>query len=136
VNDADVIRGTVAGIPLFAAETPPPYSAELVFRVGRADEIASTTGISHLVEHLALPAEVGEPVDYNGSVDNLFTRFSASGEPAEVHRFLERVTARLAELPAERIPTERRILLAEERHDRSTSLSTPSRSASEPSATG
>jgi hypothetical protein len=114
MKDTDVMRGTVSGVPFFAAETPPPYSAELVFRVGRVDETAATAGLSHLVEHLALPAVAGQPVDYNGSVDNLFTRFWASGEPEQVHRFLERVAASLAALPVERLATERRILLAEE----------------------
>jgi hypothetical protein len=47
----------IDGIPVFTAPLLPglPFVAGMVFRVGRCDETLRTSGITHLVEHLALP---------------------------------------------------------------------------------
>ncbi len=113
-RDPDVVRGQFGGVPFFAAETSPPFLAGLTFRVGRADETAASAGLTHLVEHLVLPAASYPDVEHNGTVDNLYTTMWAAGEQAEVRRFIEEVLLRLQALPLERLDVERRILLAEE----------------------
>jgi hypothetical protein len=40
--------------PQLIAPGPGPLSAGLVFRVGQADETLAWSGITHMVEHLAL----------------------------------------------------------------------------------
>jgi zinc protease len=82
--------------------------------VGRADERATTTGLTHLVEHLALPARSRRRIDFNGSVDNILTTFWASGDEDRARTFLEETARSVASLPLERLETERQILLAEE----------------------
>jgi predicted Zn-dependent peptidase len=110
-----VERREVGGIPAFCAtEAVGSAVAGLTFRVGRVDERASNAGISHLVEHLALPGRTGQAVDYNGTVEPFVTSFYASGEPAAVREFMASTTELLARLPLERLEIERRILQAED----------------------
>ena len=85
-----------------------------MFRVGRSDETATTTGLTHLVEHLALPARSRRSLDFNGTVDNILTCFWAAGPEAEAREFVRATTATLSALPIERLQTERQVLLAEE----------------------
>ena len=73
-------------MPVFFAETPPPFVVSALFRVGRADELATTSGMTHLVEHLALPAQSRRRIDFNGTVDNIITTFWASGAEDEAER--------------------------------------------------
>jgi zinc protease len=90
--------------------------AALVFRVGVADETAATRGVTHLVEHLAMPVGVFRhmPAACNAVVDMTRTTFFADGEPHDVTAFLAGVIERLANLPLdERFDVERQILLAE-----------------------
>lgn len=82
--------------------------------MGRADERATTTGLTHLVEHLALPARSRRRIDFNGSVDNILTSFWAAGNGDEAQSFLDTTVRALSALPLERVETERQILLAEE----------------------
>lgn len=110
----EVERSELAGIPAFVADAPGPFTATMVFRVGRADETPPTAGITHLVEHLALPASSRRPVEFNGTIDNLLTSIWAFGEPAAVGELLAQTTERLARLPVERLEVERRILAAED----------------------
>ncbi len=56
----------VDGITTFWAETPPPLTAVLTFRVGTWDEALLDRGITHLVEHLALYALRNVEHPYNG----------------------------------------------------------------------
>jgi zinc protease len=99
---------------VFWSDAPPPYAASLVFRVGRVDESLSTAGITHLVEHLALPAQAMRPeLDWNGWVGPLEAGFWASGDEGDVLAFLGDVARRLGNLPLERFDRERRILHAE-----------------------
>lgn len=99
---------------MFYAETPPPFVVSALFRVGRADESATTSGKTHLVEHLALPAQSRRRIDFNGTVDNIITSFWASGGEDEARAFVEATARSLAALPIDRLETERQILLAEE----------------------
>jgi len=107
-------RASIGGVPVFFADGPPPFVGSLVVRVGRADETAATGGITHLVEHLALPVTGRRALDWNGSVDNILTSFWASGDADLVLPFLAETSARLGALPLERLETERSVLLAEE----------------------
>ena len=105
----------VDGVPLFWAEAPGPFVAGLLFRVGRVDERLYTSGITHLVEHLAIPAWAPKPgLEWNGWVSLTSTCFWASGEPADVAAFLSEVTRQLHDLPLGRLETEKGILRAEE----------------------
>jgi zinc protease len=115
VTEIEVSRHEVAGVPVFVVDEPVPVPVLGVsFRVGRADETAPTSGLTHLVEHLVLPARSGVPVDFNGVVDNLLTSMFASGEPDDLAVFLSSIVELLRNPPFERLEVERRTLLAEE----------------------
>jgi zinc protease len=108
-------RTEVDGVPAFWVDGPGPRFAGLLFRVGKIDEQLYTTGITHLVEHLALPAWAPKPgLDWNGWVGLTTTGFWASGDPADVGAFVTDVTRQLHALPLGRLETERGILRAEE----------------------
>ena len=100
-------RCTIEGVPVFywRQEVGLPV-AGLTFRVGRVDETAPIGGISHLVEHLALPGRTGGAVDYNGTVDPLVTGFYGAGDPVDVRAFIASTTDLLASLPLERLEVE------------------------------
>jgi predicted Zn-dependent peptidase len=117
VAEIAVSRHVVAGVPVFAVDGPiaPVPALGVSFRVGRVDETAPTSGITHLVEHLVLPARIGEPVDFNGVVDNLYTSMWASGAEDDLIEFLQSVGRLLRAPPLERVDVERRTLLAEEK---------------------
>jgi hypothetical protein len=106
-------RTEVAGIPCFWGEAPPPFTATLVFRVGRADETLATSGITHICEHLLMPAAPPRDLDRNARVEDSFAVFWATGNERRVLRFLEDTAALIASPPVERIATERKILQAE-----------------------
>lgn len=110
-----VRRDEVDGIPAYWAEAPsgPPFVGAVVFRAGRVDEKVPTSGITHLVEHLALPARVPGATQFNGFVDLTTTVFWASGERAAVLRFLSELFETLGNLPVARIDRERSILWTE-----------------------
>ena len=110
-------RTEVDGIPTFWASLPGPCTGVLMFRVGRSDESLATSGITHLVEHLALFA-LGTPTyEFNGVVDDTRTTFFARGAQEQVVEFLTRTAAALSELPLDRLEAERRVLAAEEAAD-------------------
>ena len=109
-----VERASVDGLPIFFADGPPPFTGSLLFRVGRGDESAAHGGVTHLVEHLALPITGRRALSWNGSVDNILTSFWATGDADLVLPFLEETAGRLGALPLERLETERNVLLAEE----------------------
>jgi zinc protease len=108
----------VDGTPVFWLDGPAdgPRTLELLARVGRADERLPSTGLTHLAEHLALASLDLPDVSVNGHVDHLTTSLHATGEPAALVAFAQHVCERLAELPPERVDTERAILAAERRH--------------------
>jgi zinc protease len=108
-----VTRWIVTGIPVYQAEVPGRIRAALIFRVGQADEPLHMAGVTHLIEHLALSGLGQQPYDYNGFVDQVRTAFTVTGTAAQVIDFFNHVTAALAALPLDRVPTERRIIESE-----------------------
>ena len=105
-------RSVVSGLPVFWAEAPGPFAAGLLFRVGRADETATHGGITHLVEHLALPADRLDAIDFSGGVSSSASWFWAAGDRAAALDLLRTTTESVSALPA-RLETEREILLAD-----------------------
>jgi hypothetical protein len=85
----------------------------LIFHVGRSHETASTGGITHLVEHLALAPLTQRDHPHNGFVGDWRTVFHAGGTDEELTDFFGRVTASLGNLPLDRLAMERRILRQE-----------------------
>jgi len=110
----DVVQRRLGGVPFFAVEAAAPVYAGISFRVGRADETAASTGVTHLVEHLVMPPASYPDVECNGTVENLFTTVWAAGSSPNVARFLHEVVDRVIALPFERLDVERRILAAEQ----------------------
>ena len=108
----EIQRAEIGGVPVFWADAPPPHEIQLVFRVGRADETLATAGLTHLVEHLAMP-ELPVRLECNAFVTNLSTCFWARGEMPSLVSFVAGVVERLNDLPLDRLDVERRILLAE-----------------------
>src|SRR3954452_7790451 len=103
----------VDGVPVHWTEGSESFSAGLVFRVGRADETMHQGGITHLVEHLALPVSPDPNVEFNGVVTPTNTHFWATGPKAETLRFITELCERITSLPWERLQRERRILQTE-----------------------
>ncbi len=110
-----VFLDEIDGVPVVWGSVEGPLAASLIFRVGRSDETLVSSGITHLVEHLALFREglTGEASHFNGQVDDTTASFYLHGEPNEVNGFLDRVTTNLGTLPMERLQTEREILRSE-----------------------
>ncbi|MFR9799167.1 insulinase family protein [Streptomyces sp. MS06] len=104
----------VDGIPTLFAHSAGPMRAGLVFRVGVADETLARTGVTHLVEHLALHRMGLAAHDFNGATKAAFTHFLMEGTEAEVVAYLHGVCASLADLPMDRLETEKDILRTEE----------------------
>ncbi|MGW4673932.1 insulinase family protein [Streptomyces sp. NPDC004324] len=104
----------VDGIPALFAYATGPMRAGLVFRVGVADETLARSGITHLVEHLALHRQGLADYHFNGATKGAFTHFHAEGAEHEIVAYLEGVCASLTDLPMERLETEKEILRTEE----------------------
>ncbi|MFI6401354.1 insulinase family protein [Streptomyces sp. NPDC050548] len=104
----------VDGIPTLFAYAPGPLRAGLVFRVGIADETLARAGVTHLVEHLALYRQGLADYHYNGATKAAFTHFHVEGAEHEIVDYLHGVCASLADLPMERLETEKEILRTEE----------------------
>ncbi|MYQ45456.1 insulinase family protein, partial [Streptomyces sp. SID4985] len=109
-----LLHTEVDGIPTLFAETTGPLRAGLVFRVGVADETLARTGVTHLVEHLALHRLGVSDYHFNGETKSAFTHFYIEGAEHEVTTYLHTVAASLRELPMERLETEKEILRTEE----------------------
>ncbi|MDX3851266.1 insulinase family protein [Streptomyces sp. AK02-01A] len=111
---ASAIRETeVQGIRTVLAAGSGPVTAGLVFRVGVADETLATSGITHLVEHLALHRHGVSDLHYNGATAATYTVFHATGTAEEIVGYLNGVCDALRDLPLERLETEREILRTE-----------------------
>ena len=110
----EVNQTTIDGVPVIWAEAPGPIRATLMFRVGRVDERLPWSGITHLVEHLAL-FQLGprQTYEFNGAVTSNRTMFYATGQPADIVAFMAHVTAALSGLPFDRLDSEKSVLLAE-----------------------
>ena len=111
---ADLIgSSTVDGVRVLLAHREGPITAGLFFRVGRADESLATSGITHLVEHLALFAQNTGDVHHNGETGDFYTHFHVTGTEAQVVSFMNAVCASLRDLPISRAETEKEILRTE-----------------------
>ena len=66
---------TVDGVPTLFAPAAGPLRAGLTFRVGRADETLARSGITHLIEHLALFHLNMADYHFNGSTGPVTTDF-------------------------------------------------------------
>ena len=108
-----MLQTSVDGVPVFYADGPPPFTAGLVFGVGRRDESFVRGGITHLVEHLAMRAVGRTTIESNASVDLTATEFYASGSPERVVAFLRAVCRALADLPTDQLAVEADVLRAE-----------------------
>ena len=101
---------TVDGVPVLHAAGDGQVSGGIVFRVGWADEQLARSGITHLVEHLALHGQGPSAVHHNGSTGDYATHFHATGRADEVVDFLNGVCAALRSLPLDRMEVEKGIL--------------------------
>ncbi|MGW6847527.1 M16 family metallopeptidase [Streptomyces virginiae] len=112
-DDDGVTTTVVNGIRTVLAPRSGPLTAGLLFRVGRADETLATSGITHLVEHLALHRHGLGDLHYNGATAVTSTHFHVQGSPADVVEYLNGVCAALRDLPMDRLDTEKGILRTE-----------------------
>lgn len=106
-------RTEVDGVPTLISPTSGPMRAGLMFRVGRADEILSRAGITHLLEHLVLYPLGLADYHYNGTTAPVTTYFHMQGPEQEVAGFLSGVCQTLNDLPLHRLETEKAILRTE-----------------------
>jgi len=105
----------VDGIPILHWPKAGRTIASFLFRVGRFDETLPTSGITHLVEHLAIRELGSPPLELNGQVEGRFTRFwGATSDPGILGDFLGSLCRSLGRLNVEPLEQERRILLTEE----------------------
>lgn len=88
----------------------------LTFVVGSRDETLRTIGVAHALEHLVMHTVRDLPIEMNAEVDLLATTFVASGSPARVGEFLNRLCRALAAPPVDRLALEAGVLTAEEGH--------------------
>ena len=111
-----IVRWTqVDGVNVAWADEPGPLRAQLIFRIGKADEHLRINGITHLIEHLALFPLGQQPHYQNGTVRTSLTSFETAGDPAEVSAFLAGVCTSLGDLPTDRLTLERRVVETEAR---------------------
>lgn len=104
----------VDGVPVVHIDRPGSTTVLLTFGVGLLDETYPISGVTHLVEHLAMSTVPRGHLAANASVDEDTTVFAATGRPGEVADFLAQVCAALGDLPLDRIEKECRVLEAEE----------------------
>ena len=105
----------IGGVPTFTVEAQGPLRAVLAFRVGRADEPLPFSGLTHLVEHLALLPFQEQPYQYGGAVEGARTLFWVQGSDRDIAEFFARLCANLASLPLDRLTDQARILETEAR---------------------
>lgn len=98
---------------MFWVEGPQPLTAHLIFRVGVRDETFMTTGLTHLVEHLAMSSIPDLRQSHNAGVELTFTSFMASGKPDSVGSFLTAVCSALTAPDLGRLDVEKKVLTAE-----------------------
>jgi zinc protease len=108
-----VREGDAGGVPVYWADLETRFVVGLVARVGRSDETLADGGITHLVEHLAVPTDLPGSVDVNGTLHDALTVFWASGPQELALDAMHRIAANLADPPLDRLDTERQILLTE-----------------------
>ena len=104
---------TIDGIRTLLAPGIGPTRGGLTFRVGQADETVARSGITHLVEHLALHRLGLTDYHFNGATGTTVTHFFSQGSPQDVGEYLNNVVAGLADLPLDRLELEKEILRTE-----------------------
>jgi len=104
----------VDGIPTLLAPGTGPARGGITFRVGRADETLARSGITHVIEHLALHRLGLTDYHYNGTTGATVTHFFSQGSPEAVAEFLTSVCAALVDLPLHRLDVEKEVLRTEE----------------------
>ncbi|TNC22101.1 M16 family metallopeptidase [Amycolatopsis alkalitolerans] len=110
-----VHRTEVDGVPVFWHTQPGRLNASLIFGVGVAHETFLETGITHLVEHLAMrPLRTGR-YENNATTSMLHTSFDVTSTPDTVTDHLRRTCGSLRHLDTGPLELERGILVAEER---------------------
>ena len=101
------------GIPVLLAPRDGNVGAGIVFRVGSAHETLATSGITHLVEHLALRGQLLSEAHLNGQTHADVTVFHVAGPAADAVAYLNDVCASLRDLPLDQIETEKEVLRSE-----------------------
>lgn len=101
------------GVPLLLAPREGNTTGGIVFRVGSAHETLATSGITHLVEHLALRDQVLSEAHLNGHTHADVTVFHVTGSASDVVAYLNDVCAALRDLPLDQLDTEKDILRSE-----------------------
>ena len=87
--------------------------AALLFRVGSADESMRSHGVSHLIEHLALPESPISGVDYNGTIEMLTSLCWVRARPEQALDLIAQIASSFANPPLAQLPLVRSILRAE-----------------------
>jgi zinc protease len=108
-----ITRTTVGDVPTYWSAVDGPTTAVLSFRVGFADETLASSGLTHLVEHLAMRGLENERFTWNAAVTLHRTFFFARGTRDEIARFLRHVCASLTSLPLDLVEDEKGILEVE-----------------------
>jgi len=103
----------VDGVPALLASTGGPMRAGLAFRVGTADETLARSGITHLLEHLALAPLGLSDYHFNGATMPVTTVFHMQGSEPDIAAFLTAVCQNLRDLPLRRLTVEKEILRTE-----------------------
>ncbi|WP_146068911.1 insulinase family protein [Arthrobacter sp. ZGTC131] len=106
-------RTDVDGVPVFWVDGPQPFTAHLIFRAGVRDESFMTTGLTHLVEHLAMSSISDLRQNHNAGVEPTFTSFTASGKAESVGSFLAAVCSAVSAPDLGRLDVEKKVLTAE-----------------------
>lgn len=106
-------RTDVDGVPVFWVDGPQPFTAHLIFRAGVRDESFMTTGLTHLVEHLAMSSIPDLRQNHNAGVEPTFTSFTASGKAESVGSFLAAVCSAVSAPDFGRLDVEKKVLTAE-----------------------
>jgi predicted Zn-dependent peptidase len=110
-----VHRTEVDGVPVFWHTQPGRLTASLIFGVGIAHETFLETGITHLVEHLAMRPLRTSRYENNATTEMLHTSFDVSSSPETVVDHLHRICRSLSALDTGPLELERGVLVAEER---------------------
>ena len=108
--------GEVDGVPtLWSGQgaVQGPLQACLLFGAGICDETLPSSGIDHLIEHLALQRLGNRAYQLNGQARPVSTVFRVMGDAEEIVEFFGHVACELRELPIDRLTDEARVLRVE-----------------------
>jgi predicted Zn-dependent peptidase len=101
------------GVPVLLAPREGNTGGGIIFRVGSAHETLAISGITHLIEHLALRDQVLSEAHLNGQTHADVTLFHVGGSATDVVAYLNDVCSALRDLPVDLIETEKDILRSE-----------------------